>query len=156
MFRSFIASATLAVATVVAPVAAEASSLTAGQRQLMQALNAAGVTVEAGECPEDTAYGWFLPKEKFIALCTNVIDSEKVAWQTLKHEAIHAAQQCINPSMTSTVTTPAFLQKYGNQSDWEFIKSAYEKYDWMIEMEAFTLMRLPSGEVAGIVNKACN
>ena len=156
MFKNIIATAFVAVTTFIAPATVEAAPLSDGQRQLMTALDAAGVTVEAGECPEDTAYGWFLPKEKFIALCTNVIDSEKLAWETLKHEAIHAAQQCINPNMTDTLTTSAFLQKYGNQSDWEFIKSAYEKYDWLIELEAFTLMRLPSGEVAGIVNEACN
>lgn len=155
MFKSFIASAAIALTTVVAPVAAEAASLTPGQHKLVNTLDASGVTVEAGECPTDEAYGWFLPSKKFIAICTNVVDSESTAWETLRHEAVHAAQQCMNPNMTSTLTTPAFLQKYGNQSEWEFIKSAYEKHDWLIELEAFTLMKLSNSQVADIVAEAC-
>ena len=155
MFKSFIASAAVAVSTVVAPVAAEAASLTPGQSQLLNVLDASGVTVEAGECPTDEALGWFIPKKKFIAICTNVVDSEASAWETLRHEAVHAAQMCVDPSMESTVLKYSFLKKYGDPQDWKFIKSAYHFSDWMIELEAFTLMRLSNSQIAEFVAKSC-
>ena len=76
--------------------------------------------------------------------------------ETWKHEAIHAAQRCVNPSMAFTVTTSQFLMDNGSQSDWDFIQEAYDREDWAIELEAFTLMRYEAQVIADIVNDACN
>ena len=155
MFRSFFASIAIAAATALAPVAAEASTLTAGQQRLLSNLDAAGVTVKAGECPTEEAFGWFVPKKQFIAICTNVVDSEESAWETLRHEAVHAAQFCVDPSMESTVLRYSFIRKHRSESDWQFIRSAYHISDWAIESEAFTLMRLSNDDIANLVEKAC-
>ena len=155
MFRSFFASIAIAAATALAPVAAEATQFTAGQQRLLSNLDAAGVTVEAGECPSEEALGWFIPKKQFIALCTNVIDSEEQVWETLRHEAVHAAQFCVDPSMESTVLKYSFIRKHRSESDWQFIRSAYHISDWAIESEAFTLMRLSNDDIADLVEKAC-
>ena len=58
--------------------------------------------------------------------------------------------------MMFTVTSSQFLMENGNQSDWDFIQQAYDKEDWAIELEAFTLMRLSNVQVAEIVDRACN
>ena len=155
MFKSLIASAAVAVSTIVAPVTAEAGQLTQGQRQLLNTLDAVGTQVEVGECAKDGSLGWFSPKHNFIAICSNVVDSEEQAWETLRHEAVHVAQMCVDPSMDSTVLRYSFLQKYGDPSDWNFIKRAYHYSDWMIELEAFTLMRLSNAQISEFVAESC-
>ena len=152
-FKKFLATAVLAIATVVVP---SAEAFTDGQRNLDAALTEAGVSTTLGECESATAYGYFIPAENHIHICDNVATTEEKVMETWKHEAIHAAQRCVNPSMAFTVTTSQFLMDNGSQSDWDFIQEAYDREDWAIELEAFTLMRYEAQVIADIVNDACN
>ena len=152
-FKKFLATAALAIATVVVP---SAEAFTDGQRNLDAALTQAGVTTTLGECESATAYGYFIPAQNHIHICDNVATTEQLVMQTWKHEAVHAAQRCVNPSMAFTVTTSRFLLDNGSQSDWNFIQEAYDREDWAIELEAFTLMRYEAQVIADIVNDACN
>ena len=152
-FKKFFATAALAFAATTTPAMAQPGGV-----ELYTALDNAGVEITTGNCEAKGVtgtYGFFMPSKNWIHICEDVAVSDAQQWETLRHEAVHAAQQCMNPNMTSTLTTPAFLQKYGNQSEWEFIKSAYEKHDWLIELEAFTLMKLSNSQVADIVAEAC-
>ena len=153
MLKKLLAAAVVAASVVCTP--AGATELTPGQERLLDNLDAAGVTVEAGECPSEEALGWFIPKKQFIALCTNVIDSEEEAWTTLRHEAVHAAQFCVDPTMESTVLRYSVIRQHRSEDDWNFIRSAYHINDWAIESEAFTLMRLSNDTIADLVEKAC-
>ena len=154
-FFKLIATATLAVSTVFAPAAN--AQLTYGEQQLFDALDQAGVSSTIGNCPDtDVLLGYFDPAENVIHICDNVSKTPDEQWLTFKHEAIHAAQRCVNPSMAFTVTSSKFLLQNGLQSDWEHIVNNYKRADWAIELEAFTLMRLSDTEVASIVNSACN
>ena len=155
MFK-FLASAALATAAVVLPTAARAE---VGGNNLVQALDRAGVEVTVGNCQEHGitgTYGFFHNGDNWIHICSDTADTQRQQWETLRHEAVHAAQFCKNPSMTSTLTTPEYLKKNSRESDAEFIVRAYDKADWAIELEAFTLMRLSNNQVADIVNYACN
>ena len=155
MFK-FIASAAIAAAAVVAPTAAYAE---VGGNNLLESLDRAGVELTFGACEEHGltgTYGFFHNKENWIHICTDVADTNAQQWETLRHEAVHAAQFCKNPNMASTLTTPEYLKKNSRESDAEFIMRAYDKSDWALELEAFTLMRLSNNQIADVVNYACN
>ena len=152
-FFKSIAIAAVSAATV---IASPAIAFTEGETKLGNALDQAGVEVLVGECPTDKSYGMYNSKLNAIAICTNVATTAEQQWETLRHEAVHAAQRCVNHSMSFTVKSSDYLLKNGLQSDWEFIQSAYDKSDWAIELEAFTLMRTSNANVASIVNSACN
>ena len=157
-FKAF-ATAAVAAASIFTQAPAVASQLSAGEQALATALERAGVKVEAGDCSEvgltDT-YGFFVPEENYIGICTDVATTAAMRWETLRHEAIHAAQKCKDPSMTSMVMSVSYIEKNARISDWHFIQRAYEKHDWAIEIEAFTLMRMPNSHIATIVERNCN
>lgn len=155
--RKLVATVAIAAATVIAPTAQ--ARVTPGQQSLFNALERAGVTSSIGECEShgvtDT-YGFFVPAENHIHICDDVATTQEQQWETFRHEAVHAAQRCVNPSMAFTVNSSQFLLANGRQSDWEFIQQAYDREDWAIELEAFTLMRASNSDIADLVNAACN
>ena len=153
-FFKSVAIAAISAATVIASPAIASPSQ--GELKLVDSLNKAGVEVHVGECPTDGSYGMYNSKLNAIAICTNVATTAEMRWETLRHEAVHAAQRCVNPSMAFTVKSSDYLLKNGLQSDWSFIQKAYDREDWAIELEAFTLMRSSNSNVASIVNSACN
>ncbi len=119
----------------------------AGQQALFKALDRAGVTYSKGACAEhgiEDTYGFFVPAKNHIHICDDVATTEEQVFETLRHEAVHAAQRCVNPSMAFTVHSSQYLLSNGLQSDWSFIQRAYDQKDWAIELEAFTLMRRES------------
>jgi len=155
-FKSFVATALLAATTVVG-TAAQAQP---GARAIFNALDRAGVTYSSHECASydiTGTYGFYVPKQNHIHICTDVATTEAQQWETLRHEAVHAAQRCVDPSMQSTVLKWSFLANHETaQSDWDFIVRAYDKEDHRIELEAFTLMRYDNASIASLVNTACN
>ena len=153
-FKSLAITAISAVTLVTSP--AIASTFTEGEKALFNSLDQAGVEVLVGECPTDKSYGMYNSKLNAIAICTNVATTVEQRFETLRHEAIHAAQRCVNPSMAFTVKSSDYILNNGYQSDWEFIQKNYKAKDWAIELEAFTLMRTSNSNVASIVNSACN
>ena len=154
-FKSFIAAAFVAATSAIAPVQA----MPEGGVGLLKALDQAGVEYSTGECEPHGitgVHGFFMPAKNWIHICTDDNPSEAQVWETMRHEAVHAAQYCVNPSMSFTVMSSKFLLENGRQSDWDFIRRAYSKEDWAIELEAFTLMRGSNQQIADLVNAACN
>ena len=150
--RAFVATIAITAAAALAP---SANAFTSDEQRLFTALENAGVSSTIGECETDRAYGFYVPSENRIHICDNVATTTQQQWETLRHEAVHAAQRCVNPSMAFTVTTSQFLMANGRQSDWSFIQEAYDREDWAIELEAFTLMRSSNSEIANLVSNAC-
>ena len=153
-FKAFFATAVIAFASV---TTAEAQP--AGQQALFKALDRAGVTYSKGACEEhgiEGMYGFFVPAKNHIHICDDVATTEEQVWETFRHEAVHAAQRCVNPSMAFTVNSSQYLLSNGLQSDWDFIQQAYAQKDWAIELEAFTLMRYSNTEIAQLVEDTCN
>ena len=158
-FKAFVATTIAAASFFAAPV--EAFTRFSYEEQLLvSALETAGVTVEQGDCEEafgiDNTYGFYYHEEKYIAICTDVVEDDAKVWETLRHEAIHAAQGCIDPSMQTTAHRWAYVEKNANETDAQFIVRAYDREDWAIELEAFTFMRRSNSYVAAVVNSACN
>ena len=158
-FKAFVATTIAAASIFTAPVEAFTTARQ-GQQELLSALQTAGVTMESGDCEEafdltDT-YGFYYHEEKYIAICTDVVEDEAKAWETLRHEAIHVAQGCIDPSMQTTAHRWAYVEKNANETDAQLIIRAYDREDWAIELEAFTFMRRSNSYVASMVNHTCN
>lgn len=154
-FRSFVVTAVLAATSVVG-TAVQAQP---GAQSLFNALDNAGVSYSSGECASHKitgTYGFYVPADNHIHICTDVATEEAQQFETLRHEAVHAAQRCVHPSMAFTVNSSQFLLSNGLQSHWEFIQEAYDQEDWAIELEAFTLMSRSNSEIAALVNAACN
>ncbi len=154
-FKSFIAT-TLVAATSIIGTAAQAQP---GAQALFNALDNAGVSYSSGECASHRitgTYGFYVPAENHIHICSDVATTDEQQWETLRHESVHAAQRCVHPSMAFTVNSSQYLLANGSQSHWSFIQEAYEQEDWAIELEAFTLMSASNGEIADLVNAACN
>jgi len=156
-FSKLFASLALATVATVSPAfASTGNEVTNGQRALWNTIEAQGTTINVGECEETDAYGWFNSRTNRIVICTNVATDVDTRWETLRHEAVHLAQRCENPSMESTLLKHQWLFNNGLQSDWSFIQEAYDQEDHMIELEAFTLMRESNQTIAAVVNRACN
>ena len=153
-FKAFFATAVVAFSSVTAVQAQPA-----GQQALFKALDRAGVTYSKGACEEHgitETFGFFVPAKNHIHICDDVATTEEQVWETFRHEAVHAAQRCVNPSMAFTVNSSQYLLSNGLQSDWNFIQRAYDREDWAIELEAFTLMRRSNTEIAQLVEATCN
>ena len=152
--KAFFATAVVAFASVTTVEAQPA-----GQQALFKALDRAGVTYSKGACEKhgiENTYGFFVPAKNHIHICDDVATTEEQVWETFRHEAVHAAQRCVNPSMAFTVNSSQYLLSNGLQSDWDFIQRAYDQKDWAIELEAFTLMRHSNLEIAQLVEDTCN
>ena len=156
-FKSFLSAATTAISLFIAPVAVvNAAELTPGEEYLVESLYNAGVDVSVGECPSDQYYGLFFPQQNAIAICTNVATTVERRWMTLRHEAIHAAQRCIDPSMTTTAHPIRVVYANVSKHDFVQVRNHYGPEDWNIEYEAFTYMRRSNVYVANVLRSACN
>ena len=155
-FKKFIASAVVAIAATVSPAQAY---VPAGGVELIDELQQAGVKISTGNCEAEGltgTYGFFMPSKNWIHICEDVAVSDAQQWETIRHEAVHAAQFCMDSSMQTTVMKHSWIDDNYSKSDWSFIKQAYDKSDWLIEIEAFTLMRYSNQAVTEVVNHACN
>ena len=135
------------------------NGMTVGQTALVNALDKAGIPVHFGECGRDDFYGLFFyeigKRGGDIAICSEVATTSKAQWETLRHEATHAAQNCLNPDMSQTMVPKATLDEYASEELKSWIKDAYEAKDYWIEVEAFLFEKESNSEVAKVVEKFC-
>ena len=155
--NSFLSAAYTAITLLVAPVAVvNAAEFNPGEEYLVDTLHQAGVDIAVDECPSDDYYGLFFPQQNAIAICTNVATTVERRWMTLRHEAIHAAQRCIDPSMNTTAHPIRVVYDNLSKNDFINVRNHYGPDDWNIEYEAFTYMRRSNIYVANVVRSACN
>ena len=154
MFK-FIATAAIAAASVIAP----AHAYTNGGVALYSALDEAGVKITTLDCTANGhagSYGVFIPSQNHIYICEENAVTDAQQWETIRHEAVHAAQRCVDPSMNTMLMSEQWLTKNSYESDAQFIMNNYPKAHWINELEAFTLMRYSNQDIARLVNEACN
>jgi len=138
-------------------------SMTSGQRALVSSIKRTGTTITFSTCSDDKSMGWFAyhvgtMRGTKIQICSNVATTTADQWETLRHEAVHLAQKCENPKhgeTHETLTSWSFLKSNASESDAAFIQRAYPKAKWLIELEAFTLMKRSNQTIANLVNRAC-
>ena len=155
----------LAAVTATATLASGAPSLayTNGQRALVDSITRTGTTITTSPCSGKQSMGWFsyrvgTMRGAAIQICSNVATHHTDQWETLRHEAVHLAQKCENPTHGEdfeTLTSASFLKREATESDASFVMRAYPKAKWLIELEAFTLMKRSNQTIANLVNRAC-
>ena len=143
--------AALAVVTATSLTAIEPAKAQAGGTQLLEALQTAGVTFDTGEC-EAGVNGWFRPAIKHIRIC----DDAQNGWQTMRHEAVHAAQHCVHGYDMDTLYNKADINSTASSKLLSWISSVYPEGHYWVEAEAFILQNWTNHQIAGIVNKSCN
>lgn len=128
-----------------------------GENALSNIIYDIGYTTSVEPCYEDGVLGWHNRATKEIRVCSNRGLSNAEAWETFRHEAIHAAQRCVDPSMNTTVFNLEWLSQQNSAPYWwEHVTANYPRNKWAIELEAFIFMEYANSDVANIVRQACN
>ena len=160
-FKAFLATVAVAATTLVAPAAQAVQQDRIGYNEpgayeLYEALRKTGVTIDIMTCEDDKAYGWYNGGynngDGGMVICDNVATTYADQWETLRHEAVHAAQHCRD---WDTVMKPQWLKENLTRADYEFVTSDYPKHAWAIEFEAFALEHHSNYDIAHLVNTTC-
>jgi len=127
-----------------------------GAYELYTSLKNTGVTVDIKPCKDDDYYGWYMPAMNNgmggILICSNVADTYELQWETLRHEAVHAAQHC---RKWDTVMYDEWTNNNLSRATRGFVVDNYEQSDWKIEWEAFVLQEETNQFIAQLVNTNC-
>ena len=157
----------LGALTTVLTAAPSFARIEASTKDLLQTLNANGINVvidnpEACDGSFHGAYRWSGMK-RWMILCPGdeVTASDH---DTVRHEAVHAIQHCMNVARGTDFNTPIAKP----DKVWEMAKSLlppsiigaigsnYDEDEWLVELEAALLAREMSGEeIAELFVNAC-
>ena len=127
-----------------------------GAYELYTALRNTGVSIDIITCEGDNTYGWYNSGYNNgwggMVICDNVATTYSDQWETLRHEAVHAAQHCRG---WDTVMKPSWLANNLTRSDREYVQDYYDRDMWMLEYEAFSLEHHTNQQIADLVNHHC-
>jgi len=129
---------------------------------IVRKLDSLGVRfVRPTSCPEGLA-GKYAPESKTLTLCPVAIQDDSLHIETLTHEAVHVAQECVNGPLVRMVPASR-LDSYSKilgkllQNKWEDVV-AYTKglsdVDRFREWEAYAYEGNPT-KVSKILNAVC-
>ena len=164
MFKKLCVAAVAAMATLI-PVGAEVQP---GTGSLLETIDANGilVTINHEECATGTYNGQYrwLGFQREMRLCPGTtVDAND--HNTVRHETIHAIQHCINVARGTSTNYPivndpdqfkAFVAKHLSERQIEWIKSNYDKSQWLTELEAFAgANAFTSAELEELFLEAC-
>ena len=163
-FKALALSTIAAAATLLPMTAAKADT---GKQSLLNAIDKAGVTLTVKACNNSRTAGTFsyyvgTMRDAEITVCANNARTSTEQWTTLRHEAVHLAQKCLNPNhgdtfetITNTRTLAESMEAVG--FDANHVMNNYPKAKWAIEAEAFFWEEhLSNAETAYLVNISCN
>ena len=164
MIKRLLLAAVAAAATFM-PVAAE---IQPGTASLIRTVDENGilVTVNHPECAAgiyNGQYRW-LGFQRELRLCPGAtVDARD--HETVRHETIHAIQHCINVARGTNTDTPvmndvdqllSWAYQYLSIREIEWIQSAYDRSQWLTEIEAFAGARAyTSSELEELFLAAC-
>ena len=130
-----------------------------GAYELYTALRNTGVSIDIITCEGDNTYGWYNSGYNNgwggMVICDNVATTYSDQWETLRHEAVHAAQHCRGGRNWDTVMQDSWTRKNLSRADYEFITTDYPKDAWVFEFEAFALEHHSNEFIAHLVNTNC-
>ena len=160
-----IALAAIAAAACIMPVAAEVQP---GTASLIETIDENGilVTINHEECSTGTYNGQYrwLGFQREMRLCPGAsVDARD--HETVRHETIHAIQHCINVARGTNTDTPVmndvdelmyWARQHLTMREIEWIQSAYDRSQWLTEIEAFAGARAyTSSELEELFLAAC-
>ena len=164
MFKKLCVAAVAAMATLI-PVGAEVQT---GTSSLLDTISESGilVTINHEDCRTNGANGQYrwLGFQREMRLCPGTtVDANDHT--TVRHETIHAIQHCINVARGTSTNYPivddpdkfkAFVTENLSQEQIEWIKSNYDKSQWLTELEAFAgANAFTSAELEELFLEAC-
>jgi len=157
--------AAIAAAATFMPVAAEVQP---GTASLIETIDENGilVTINHEECATgmyNGQYRW-LGFQRELRLCPGrTVDARD--HETVRHETIHAIQHCINVARGTSTDTPVmddvdqlmgWARQYLTMREIEWIQAAYDRSQWLTEIEAFAGARAyTSSELEELFLSAC-
>jgi hypothetical protein len=147
----------LAASMLLAAPAANAQSLTPGEKRLARGIIAAGyrIVIDHAVCKDPTLLAAFLPDQRIVTLCgdnNKTLDSIKEAF---RHEAVHVAQHCLG---VDHISSKSDLLRWASASrlDFSAMLSAYRKDETFSEVEAYLMAKSFSADkMAEFVEAAC-
>ena len=160
-----IALAAIAAAACIMPVAAEVQP---GTASLIETIDENGilVTINHEECATGVYNGQYrwLGFQRELRLCPGAsVDARD--HETVRHETIHAIQHCINVARGTNTDTPVmndvdelmyWARQHLTMREIEWIQSAYDRSQWLTEIEAFAGARAyTSSELEELFLAAC-
>ena len=159
----------IATAAALVAVTPSFARVEAGTKSLLEAVDESGIVVQIDtqECIDEPGfYGWyrFSGMRRQLVLCPgdNVTAEDH---DTVRHEAWHAIQHCINTARGTDVNMPIqpdhaklLEQARGILSarTIEGIKSLYPEDEWLLEIEAAAAAEaLTAEDIENLFRKAC-
>ena len=157
-----LAIAAITAVTTIAPAMARVED---GTADLLRLLADNGINVTINEECDGTYHGVysFVGMKREMHLCPGA-SVDAVDHATVRHEAIHAVQHCVNTARGTAVNTPVMdmddlvdaVNSELPESVVTFVKESYDPEHWAIEMEANLLERTAtSEEIAEYFTEAC-
>ena len=137
--------AALAALSTTLPAQARVDS---GTQALLAEIQRQGITlhIDSHRCKTEDIYGSFIfaGDNTEMHLCPANTASDDKAAATVRHEAMHAIQRCININRGTAFNTPVLsveelrqhVNTYLSSERVEFIKRVYQRGHWLIEFEA--------------------
>lgn len=138
--------------------------------ELLATMQADGVEVaiNSKRCERDNIHGSFAFRPRtgwrLLTLCQGM-SVDAIDHSTIRHEAIHGIQYCVNKRRGTDYRTPllddpvrfqqeVFAQLY--VSEIEGIHRVYDEADWLIEYEAFLYERtMTAAQIIELYEEAC-
>ena len=157
-----LAIAAITAATTIAPAMARVED---GTADLLKLMTDNGIALTINEECDGTYHGVysFVGMKREMHLCPGAT-VDAIDHSTVRHEAIHAVQHCINAARGTAVNTPVMdmddlVEAVNNElpeSVVTFVKETYPEEHWAVEMEANLLERTASAnEIAEYFADAC-
>ena len=105
------------------------------------------VTINHPECATGTYNGQYrwLGLQREMRLCPGAT-VDALDHNTVRHETIHAIQHCVNVARGTSTDTPVmndvdqlmcWARQYLSMHEIEWIQAAYDRSQWLTEIEAF-------------------
>ena len=161
LFRNLTVAAITAIATI-SPAFARVEE---GTGDLLKALAANGIHVTINERCDGSVHGsyHFAGMKREMHLCPGeTIDA--IDHNTVRHEALHAVQHCVNVARGTDINTPVMsyeelrdlVNRYLSVDTVNFIKSSYPQDQWLVEFEANVMAEIATADdILEYFNEAC-
>ena len=157
-----LAIAAITAVTTIAPAMARVED---GTADLLKLMTDNGIVLTINEECDGTYHGvyQFVGMKREMHLCPGAT-VDAVDHATVRHEAIHAVQHCVNVARGTAANTPVMdmddlvdaVNSELPESVVTFVKESYDPEHWAIEMEANLLERTAtSDEIAEFFTEAC-
>ena len=156
---------TVAAITAIATITPAMARVEDGTADLLKLMTDNGIILTINEKCDGTYYGvyQFVGMKREMHLCPGE-NVDAVDHATVRHEAIHSVQHCVNVARGTDMLTPVMdiddlvdaVNSELPESVVTFVKESYDPQHWAIEMEANLLERTAtSDEIAEFFTDAC-